>query len=75
MLAIYWMNYEYFKKFFISKITENNKLLEGMEHFAVSFGSGALSGMLAAAITTPFDVIKTRRQVALHSKCFQHEVY
>ncbi len=30
-----------------------------------SFGAGAASGMAAAFLTTPFDVIKTRRQVTL----------
>ncbi|KAI9824025.1 MAG: hypothetical protein M1826_007558 [Phylliscum demangeonii] len=32
-----------------------------------SFGAGALSGALAAFVTTPFDVGKTRRQVRQHS--------
>ena len=31
--------------------------------FAVSFASGAGAGMLAAFVTTPFDVVKTQRQV------------
>lgn len=34
-------------------------------NFVVSFLAGALSGSLAATITTPFDVVKTRRQVLL----------
>jgi len=35
--------------------------------FGASLFSGAFSGSIAAAITVPFDVIKTRRQVDLYS--------
>eukprot|EP00163_Fabomonas_tropica_P013268 TRINITY_DN2477_c0_g1_i3.p1 TRINITY_DN2477_c0_g1~~TRINITY_DN2477_c0_g1_i3.p1 ORF type:complete len:260 (-),score=44.51 TRINITY_DN2477_c0_g1_i3:922-1701(-) len=54
--AIYWYGYETLKTEF------NNELaLRGQQHpFAVPFAAGALSGMLAAAVTTPFDVLKTR---------------
>ncbi|RKP36862.1 mitochondrial carrier domain-containing protein, partial [Dimargaris cristalligena] len=37
--------------------------LSSSENFRISFISGALSGMLAATLTIPFDVAKTRRQV------------
>eukprot|EP01047_Picozoa_sp_COSAG01_P065648 COSAG01_NODE_8904_length_2621_cov_1.521412_3_plen_136_part_00 len=33
--------------------------------FKVSFAAGAVSGAFAAALTTPFDVIKTRQQAFL----------
>jgi solute carrier family 25 protein 39/40 len=33
-----------------------------LQTFSVEFASGALSGVLAACCTTPFDVVKTRRQ-------------
>jgi solute carrier family 25 protein 39/40 len=35
-----------------------------LSRFSIAFFAGAVSGMVAAAVTTPFDVIKTRRQVA-----------
>ncbi|VDN24789.1 unnamed protein product [Gongylonema pulchrum] len=34
-------------------------------NFLISFACGALSGSLAAFLTTPFDVVKTHRQVTL----------
>ncbi|KAF1796917.1 mitochondrial carrier domain-containing protein [Mucor lusitanicus] len=55
--AIYWMGYEECKK----AIELNHKY--NMNELQVSFVAGALSGMFAAAVTTPFDVAKTRRQV------------
>ncbi|KAL9548864.1 hypothetical protein PS6_006389 [Mucor atramentarius] len=55
--AIYWMGYEECKK----AIELNYKY--SMNELQVSFVAGALSGMFAAAVTTPFDVAKTRRQV------------
>ncbi|KAI7898683.1 mitochondrial carrier domain-containing protein [Cokeromyces recurvatus] len=53
--AIYWMGYEQIKY----QLEDYYSLGE----LQVSFISGALSGMFAATITTPFDVAKTRRQV------------
>ncbi|KAI9281588.1 mitochondrial carrier domain-containing protein [Sporodiniella umbellata] len=53
--ALYWMGYEECKKLLrcSSRISE----------LEASFVAGALSGMFAAAVTTPFDVAKTKRQV------------
>ncbi|KAI8974483.1 mitochondrial carrier domain-containing protein [Pilobolus umbonatus] len=55
--AIYWMGYEEIKH-----SLEMNRAFN-LSDLQISFVSGALSGMMAAAITTPFDVVKTRRQV------------
>ncbi|RCI03143.1 hypothetical protein CU098_003456 [Rhizopus stolonifer] len=53
--AIYWMGYEECKR--------HLELNYDFGELNVAFLSGALSGMFAAVITTPFDVAKTRRQV------------
>ncbi|RGB36051.1 mitochondrial carrier domain-containing protein [Rhizophagus diaphanus] len=58
--AIYWTGYELTKRYLNNYMYENNI----DNKFAVSFLSGATSGSIAAALTTPFDVAKTRRQVA-----------
>ncbi|KAI8985096.1 mitochondrial carrier domain-containing protein [Pilobolus umbonatus] len=54
--AVYWTGYE--------RIKQDLSLYTNMTHFQISFASGASSGMIAAFITTPFDVIKTQRQVS-----------
>ncbi|KAF8761085.1 DNA mismatch repair [Rhizoctonia solani] len=56
--GIYWAGYESGKRI------ANNRGYTGVE---VAFGSGALSGMVAALVTMPFDTLKTRRQAALIS--------
>ena len=62
------MNYEFLKKYLITQLFNKDRLLEKMEQITIAFGSGAVSGMIAAAITTPFDVLKTRRQVTFQSE-------
>jgi solute carrier family 25 protein 39/40 len=56
--AIYWMSFETIKK----RLRQSNDT--PMSTFTVAFISGATSGALAAMITTPIDVIKTRIQAA-----------
>ena len=64
--AIYWLTLESLRSrlrpVFKDALTENHTILS---EFGVSFCSGAMAGILAASLTTPFDVAKTRRQVVL----------
>ncbi|KAF9120573.1 hypothetical protein BGW39_011265 [Mortierella sp. 14UC] len=70
--AIYWVGYENIKKRIVA--WDRQKAHPALNEFEVAFSSGALSGMIAATLTTPFDVAKTRRQVDLlqpvHTKMF-----
>ncbi|KAK2461869.1 hypothetical protein APHAL10511_006332 [Amanita phalloides] len=54
--GIYWANYESIKRAFGRR---------GYTGAWVAFVSGASSGIFAALITSPFDVLKTRRQALL----------
>lgn len=56
--SIYWTSYETFKKW---KNLQQPDMLQ-------SFIGGALSGCIAAAVTCPFDVIKTHQQIEFGEK-------
>ncbi|GBE78269.1 mitochondrial carrier [Sparassis latifolia] len=56
--GLYWAGYEMLKREFAR---------EGLAGPQVAFASGALSGTTAALLTSPFDVLKTRRQALLAS--------
>ncbi|XP_022219545.2 solute carrier family 25 member 40 isoform X2 [Drosophila obscura] len=56
--GIYWTCYEYLKSSF--NVVEPT--------FGFSFTAGAISGSVAAMITTPFDVIKTHEQIEFGEK-------
>jgi solute carrier family 25 protein 39/40 len=56
--GIYWASYEAWKGAFSRR---------GREGAWVAFTSGAISGTFAALVTSPFDVLKTRRQALLMS--------
>lgn len=59
--AIYWCSYETCKKqIWFPNETHNNTI-----HFINSFMSGSISGTIAALVTHPFDVGKTRQQISL----------
>uniref|UniRef100_A0A3B5KD09 Mitochondrial glutathione transporter SLC25A39 n=1 Tax=Takifugu rubripes TaxID=31033 RepID=A0A3B5KD09_TAKRU len=57
--ALYWFNYELLK----SRLCQWCQLTEA--NVSISFTAGASSGAIAAILTLPFDVVKTRRQIQL----------
>ncbi|XP_068606050.1 mitochondrial glutathione transporter SLC25A39 [Brachionichthys hirsutus] len=57
--ALYWFSYELVK----SRLCEERRLTQ--TNFSISFTAGAASGAIAAVLTLPFDVVKTRRQIQL----------
>lgn len=64
--GIYWLNYEYFKKTTSNLLKadfKNTTSNEDHKVFASSFISGSVSGLIAAFVTNPFDVGKTRMQI------------
>ena len=59
--AIYWLCIEEMKAHLLSRL---DRTPSTSERTGISFVSGATAGLIAAACTTPFDVVKTRHQVA-----------
>uniref|UniRef100_A0A672LHV2 Mitochondrial glutathione transporter SLC25A39 n=1 Tax=Sinocyclocheilus grahami TaxID=75366 RepID=A0A672LHV2_SINGR len=57
--ALYWFNYELVK----AQLCERYRAPP--TSFTISFTAGAVSGAIAAILTLPFDVVKTRRQIQL----------
>ncbi|XP_068091626.1 mitochondrial glutathione transporter SLC25A40 [Hyperolius riggenbachi] len=57
--ALYWYNYELVRKWLCQRYNQTETTLK------ISFAAGAVSGSIAAVVTLPFDVVKTRRQVEL----------
>ncbi|KAI7869176.1 putative mitochondrial carrier protein [Spinellus fusiger] len=61
--ALYWMTYENTKQSLLVYADSSDAHPVLQNDLRISFIAGAFSGMVAAAITTPFDVAKTKRQV------------
>ncbi|XP_016101271.1 solute carrier family 25 member 39-like isoform X1 [Sinocyclocheilus grahami] len=57
--ALYWFNYELVK----AQLCERYRAPQ--TSFTISFTAGAVSGAIAAILTLPFDVVKTRKQIQL----------
>lgn len=59
--SIYWMSIEYCRNRW--KHYDQGRSLSAVEHAGRALVNGTLSGMIAAACTTPLDVIKTNQQL------------
>jgi len=57
--GLYWYNYERLRAYALKRLPDPT----ASELWMASFFSGLGSGTLAALVTTPFDVVKTRKQV------------
>lgn len=63
--GFYWVGLESIKRSLNAFWDRRSVSRTPLRDFWTAFASGAASGMIAAALTTPFDVAKTRRQVSL----------
>jgi len=63
--AVYWMGYERLKPRLVPLFTRPGDGVGDAPPIAASFVAGATSGTVAAALTLPFDVVKTRQQTTL----------
>ena len=76
--GIYWMGVEFLKTEMMASVeagkVSNCNVSVKNAPFAVNFAAGALSGMFAAVVTTPFDVVKTYQQVQLGESVCEQKV-
>ncbi|XP_072040540.1 mitochondrial glutathione transporter SLC25A40-like [Amphiura filiformis] len=65
---IYWTNYEMLK----TQLTHS--LNTDQPTVAITFCAGAISGVFASIVTTPFDVVKTHKQLSVGAPTLQKAV-
>ena len=64
--ALYWLGFEQGRKALMTYLEQHSHHRSHNERRIIaSFLAGALSGSFAALVTTPFDVVKTRRQMVV----------
>lgn len=66
--GVYWMSYETIDQYIFDNSLLENFIPPYASRITSNFMSGAISGAIAATITMPLDVTKTRMQVASHSE-------
>jgi solute carrier family 25 protein 39/40 len=74
--SLYFLCLEQSKAALANSYREQGAIISPSVQAAHVFGSGLVAGAVATALTTPFDVIKTRRQMVAkegHS-CFEHSI-
>ncbi|EED94484.1 predicted protein [Thalassiosira pseudonana CCMP1335] len=74
--SLYFLCLEQSKSALANSYREQGAIISPSVQAAHVFGSGLVAGAVATALTTPFDVIKTRRQMVAkegHS-CFEHSI-
>jgi solute carrier family 25 protein 39/40 len=64
--AVYWVGYEKFRAM-ISRSERLRRFTPDNHLFLESFVSGASSAFIAATLTHPFDLIKTRKQIEVYA--------
>ncbi|KAJ1852578.1 Carrier protein, mitochondrial [Coemansia sp. RSA 1722] len=70
--ALYWFGFERWKENVYTPLFGARHKDDMATQIAVAFCSGASSGIVAATLTTPFDVAKTRRQIEQHADTRSH---
>jgi hypothetical protein len=61
---IYWLGFERIRAALEERLQASEE--SAIDRFTVAFAAGAVSGAVAATVTTPFDVVKTRMQIQLY---------
>ena len=61
--AVYWLSIERLRDMWRSRQTGPDAIITPSQQFGQAFFNGSVAGMIAAACTTPLDVIKTRQQL------------